>query len=43
MQFLADTNIFLEILLDQKKKQDCKNFLANNFHSIFITDFSIYL
>ncbi len=38
---LADTNIFLEILLKQKKSDICKAFLDNNSSSLFISDFSL--
>ena len=40
--FLVDTNIFLEILLKQDKKEDCKKFLDNNIGSLHITDFSLH-
>ena len=40
--FLADTNIFLEILLGQKKKEECKRFLINNIGDLSITDFSLH-
>ncbi|MCK4762151.1 MAG: PIN domain-containing protein [Candidatus Aminicenantes bacterium] len=39
---LADTNIFLEILLKQDKKEDCKKFLKANAGNIHITDFSLH-
>lgn len=39
---LADTNIFLEILLKQDKKEDCKDFLDQNTGDIFISDFSLH-
>jgi predicted nucleic acid-binding protein len=39
---LADTNIFLEILLKQKKSDICKAFLDNNSSSLFISDFSLH-
>lgn len=39
---LVDTNIFLEILLNQSKKEDCKDFLASNEGNLFITDFSLH-
>ncbi len=29
--YLIDTNIFLEILLGQDKKESCKSFIVNNF------------
>ena len=40
--FLVDTNIFLEILLSQDKKEDCKRFLDNNVGNFNITDFSLH-
>ena len=40
--FLVDTNIFLEILLRQDKKEDCKSFLENNIGNLNITDFSLH-
>lgn len=40
--FLVDTNIFLEILLGQDKKEDCKKFLNNNIENLNITDFSLH-
>ena len=40
--YLVDTNIFLEILLDQKRSSDCKNFLEKNYDKIFISDFSLH-
>jgi predicted nucleic acid-binding protein len=40
--FLVDTNIFLEILLEQDKKENCKRFLNNNIESLTITDFSLH-
>jgi predicted nucleic acid-binding protein len=40
--FLADTNIFLEILLKQNKKEECKHFLDNNSADIHLTDFSFH-
>ncbi len=39
---LADTNIFLEILLQQKKSVVCKEFLNQNASSVFISDFSLH-
>ena len=32
--FLVDTNIFLEILLEQDKKESCKKFLINNIGNL---------
>ncbi|MGY4686187.1 type II toxin-antitoxin system VapC family toxin [Petrotoga sp. DB-2] len=40
--FLVDTNVFLEILLNQDKKDDCKAFLNNNIENLNITDFSLH-
>jgi len=40
--YLIDTNIFLEILLSQEKKEHCKKFLSENVSDIFITDFSLH-
>ena len=40
--FLADTNVFLEILLDQDKGEKCKRFLNKHIQDIFITDFSLH-
>lgn len=42
MSYLLDTNIFLEILLDQDKKEVCKNFLETHTGEIFISDFSLH-
>ncbi len=42
MMFLVDTNVFLEILLGQDKKKDCKKFLQNNIRNLNITDFSLH-
>ena len=39
---LADTNIFLEILLKQDKKEECKDFLDRNAGNIHISDFSFH-
>lgn len=39
---LADTNIFLEILLDQNGKEKCKKFLSKNLGNIVISDFSLH-
>ena len=40
--FLADTNIFLEILLKQVNKEECKDFLYKNAGKIHITDFFLH-
>lgn len=39
---LADTNVFLEILLKQKKSEACKAFLTQNASSLFMSDFSLH-
>ena len=40
--YLLDTNIFLEILLDQEKSDVCKEFLNKNYDRLFISDFSLH-
>jgi len=40
--YLLDTNIFLEILLNQEKSSECKEFLLTNENQIFISDFSLH-
>ncbi len=42
MGYLIDTNIFLEVLLNQRKKEDCKKFLLENAGRLFLTDFSLH-
>ena len=42
MTFLFDTNVFLEILLDQDKKEIWKKLLIDNFGSIYLSDFSLH-
>jgi predicted nucleic acid-binding protein len=42
MTFLVDTNVFLEILLSQDKKEHCKMFLNDNIGILNITDFSFH-
>ena len=42
MTFLFDTNIFLEILLDQEKKEECKKQLNENIGNIYLSDFSLH-
>lgn len=39
--FLVDTNVFLEILLSQEKKEICKSFLDENVGRLNVTDFSL--
>ena len=40
--YLADTNIFLEILLSQEKTQQCKEALNKYSDKICISDFSLH-
>jgi len=40
--FLVDTNIFLEIFLDQTKEENCRIFLNNYIGKLNITDFSLH-
>jgi len=40
--YLVDTNIFLEILLGQDKKEVCKRFLNENIGDLNTTDFSLH-
>ncbi len=42
MKFLFDTNIFLEVLLGQEKKEACKKLLLDFSGSIFISEFSLH-
>ncbi len=42
INYLADTNIFLEILLSQEKSKLCKEFLSANIGSLYISDFSLH-
>ena len=42
MSYIVDTNIFLEILLEQEKKEICKNFLESHIGEISISDFSLH-
>ena len=42
MFYLFDTNIFLEILLNQDKKEKAKDILKANLNQLFISDFSIH-
>ena len=39
---MLDTNVFLEILLDQAKKEECKKFLNDNIEGLNVTDFSLH-
>jgi hypothetical protein len=40
--YLIDTNIFLEILLDQTKKAACKTFLDKHSGQLALSDFSLH-
>lgn len=40
--FLVDMNVFLEILLEQSKKEDCRKFLDDNTGHLHTTDFSLH-
>lgn len=40
--YLIDTNIFLEILLKQRKEKDCKKFLNDNIGYLNMSDFSLH-
>lgn len=42
IKYLIDTNVFLEILLDQEKKELCKKCLSNRLGKIAISDFSLH-
>lgn len=43
MKLLVDTNIFLEILLDQEKAEEAKSLLrSTDHHEFFTTDFTIH-
>jgi predicted nucleic acid-binding protein len=41
-KILIDTNIFLEILLNQQKASICLSYLQTNRHSSCISDFSLH-
>ncbi len=40
--YLIDTNVFLEILLDQAKKETCKAFLSQHAEHVHLSDFSLH-
>jgi hypothetical protein len=42
LMFLLDTNIFLEILLQQEKSATCKAFILKHLEHIYISDFSLH-
>ncbi|HEW98919.1 MAG: VapC toxin family PIN domain ribonuclease [Candidatus Parabeggiatoa sp. nov. 3] len=39
---LIDTNVFLEILLEQEQRALCKQFITDNLDEICISDFSLH-
>lgn len=40
--YLIDTNIFLEILLAQDKRELCKGFLTENAEHLSVSDFALH-
>lgn len=40
--YLIDTNVFLEILLAQARRDICKDFLDTNIGNLYISDFSLH-
>jgi predicted nucleic acid-binding protein len=40
--YLLDTNILLEILLQQEKSSECEHFMNNNLGAIAISDFTLH-
>jgi predicted nucleic acid-binding protein len=42
LMYLVDTNIFLEILLEQDKSEACKTFLSGHINELAISDFSLH-
>jgi predicted nucleic acid-binding protein len=42
MSFLVDTNVFLEILLNQPGRTMCEQFLQQNTGALAIADFSLH-
>src|SRR6266446_9779111 len=43
MNLLVDTNIFLEVLLEQARTEEAKDFLSEvSNHDFFISDFSLH-
>ncbi len=38
--FIVDTNIFLEILLEQAQRVLCKQFITDNLQKICVSDFT---
>ena len=42
MNYLVDTNIFLEILLNQNGRQKCEEFLQVDQGAVWISDFTLH-
>ena len=43
MKYLVDTNIFLEVMLNQQRAQEAKSFLQkSDIHEQFMSDFSLH-
>ncbi len=40
--YLADTNVFLEVILEQERVEECQRFIEENSNQIAISDFSVY-
>ena len=40
--YLVDTNVFLEVLLTQERREICRNFLDVNVGELYISDFSLH-
>ncbi len=40
--YLLDTNILLEILLQQKNSNECEKFMNNNLGALAISDFTLH-
>ncbi|MFC1731088.1 type II toxin-antitoxin system VapC family toxin [candidate division KSB1 bacterium] len=42
MAYLFDTNIFLEIFLDQENKDKAKKIISENLEELYVSDFTIH-
>lgn len=42
MKLLLDTNIFLEIILDQEKAPEAKALLSDKQHELYMSDYSLH-
>ncbi len=40
--YLIDTNVFLEVLLTQENRENCKKILDDNIGNLHISDFSLH-